>query len=148
WAIPGGSGGSVGGLLEEMWMINLGLGLFNLVPAFPMDGGRVLRALLSGWLGRVKATQIAASVGRGLALCFGILLPYYTGNVMPAFLAVFIYFAASAEESQVLREERLRAYGRKDEGIWVAPPGYRWVHRGNGIWQLAPAGVSFPQAHA
>jgi Zn-dependent protease len=147
-AIPGGSGGFVARLLEEMWLINLGLGLFNLVPAFPMDGGRVLRAVLSGWLGRVRATRIAATIGRALALCFGIVLPYYTGSMMTAFLAVFIYFAASAEEAQVLREERLRAHGRKDEGIWVAPPGYRWVHRGNGIWQLAPAGVSFPHAHA
>jgi Zn-dependent protease len=147
WATAAGSGEFFGDFLGEMCLVNLGLGLFNLIPAFPMDGGRVLRALLAGWMGRVRATQIAAGVGRALALCFGILLPLYTHNPMHAILAAFIYFAASAEESQVLREERQRAYGGKDQGIWVAPPGYRWVHRGDGIWQLAPSGMSFSHVH-
>jgi Zn-dependent protease len=147
WAVPAGSGEFVADFLEELCLINLGLGLFNLIPAFPMDGGRIFRALLTGWLGRVRATQIAASVGRGLALCFGILLPLYTHNPIHAVLAAFIYFAASAEESHVLREERMRRGPSNDPGIWVAPPGYRWVQRGDGIWQLAPLGVSFPHAH-
>jgi Zn-dependent protease len=147
WVVPAGSGEFVADFLEEMCLINLGLGLFNLVPAFPMDGGRILRALLSGWLGRVRATQIAASVGRFLAVCFGILLFVRYHNPMHPVLAAFIYFAASAEESHVLREERQRLAARHDPGIWVAPAGYHWVKRGDGIWQLAPLGVAYPQAH-
>jgi Zn-dependent protease len=147
WAVTSGWVGFVGPFLNELGLINLLLGLFNLLPAFPMDGGRVLRALLSGWLGRVPATQIAATVGRGLAVCLGILLFWAYRNPMHLVLAAFIYFAASAEETQVLRDERRRLAGSPDAGIWVAPPGYRWVRRGDGIWQLAPHGVSFPHAH-
>ena len=50
---------------------------------------------------------------------------------------------AGAEEASVLAEERRREYGGStDQGIWTAPPGYRWVHRGDGIWQLAPIVVT------
>ncbi len=131
-----------------MLTVNLILGLFNLLPAFPMDGGRVLRALLGSLMGRAQATTIAATVGRTLAILFGILglimLPT-TGNPFPLALAAFIYFAARAEEMQVLSEERRRQYPAQDEGVWVAPPGYRWVDQGNGIWQLAPLAVRYPQ---
>jgi Zn-dependent protease len=147
WVVPAGSGEFVADFLEEMCLINLGLGLFNLVPAFPMDGGRILRAVLSSGLGRVRATQIAASVGRALAVCFGVLLFLRYHNPMHPVLAAFIYFAASAEESHVVREERQRLAAGHDPGIWVAPAGYQWVKRGDGIWQLAPLGVAFPNAH-
>lgn len=124
--------------------INLMLGLFNLIPAFPMDGGRVLRALLGGWLGRAQATTIAASIGRMLAILFG-LWAFVSVSPLQVALAAFIYVAASAEERQVLSEERRRRYPVQDPGVWVAPPGYRWVHQGNGTWQLAPLGVRFPE---
>ncbi len=140
------AGNTALGFLLKM---NLVLGLFNLIPAFPMDGGRVLRALLGGWLGRSQATTIAATIGRTLALLFGLFgivtLPS-TGNPMPIALAAFIYFAASMEESQVLSEERRSRYAVQDPGIWVAPAGYRWVHQGNGTWQLAPISVRFPES--
>jgi Zn-dependent protease len=139
-------GETAAGLLLNM---NLMLGLFNLIPAFPMDGGRVLRALLGSWLGRAQATSIAASIGRTLAVLFGlfgILTLLSTGNPMPIALAAFIYFAASSEENHVLIEERRHRYPAQDSGIWVAPAGYRWVHLGNGTWQLAPIGVHFPES--
>jgi Zn-dependent protease len=133
----------VGQFLSQLMSINLVLGLFNLIPAFPMDGGRVLRALLSAWLGRAQATTIAATVGQTLAVGFGI-VSLLLGNFLHAALAAFIFFAARAEEMQVLADERRRQAPAGDgQGIWVAPPGYRWVHQGNGVWQLAPVVVRF-----
>ena len=114
--------------LEQLVIVNLVLGLFNLIPAFPMDGGRVLRALLSGVAGRAQATSIAAGIGRVLAVAFGLSV-LWTRNPMHLALAAFIYFAARAEEMQVLHEERRRRYGGRAHGVWVAPPGYRWVSR-------------------
>jgi Zn-dependent protease len=140
------------GLLAPAWMeafcwelllVNLGLGLFNLLPAFPMDGGRVLRALLSGWLGRARATTIAARIGQFLAVFLGGMLFLWSHQLIHLALAAFIFFAARAEEAQVLFEERRRqSAGASDQpGIWTAPPGYRWVNQGNGTWQLAPVAV-------
>jgi Zn-dependent protease len=138
---------ALGGLLVRLAPINLVLGLFNLIPAFPMDGGRVLRALLSGWLGRARATSIAAVLGRALAVAFGVSAIFWSQNLpLHLALAAFIFFAARAEEIQVLSEERRRQYAAADsDGVWIAPPGYRWVHQGNGVWQLAP--IVVPHAH-
>ena len=141
----------LGGFLGELLIANLVLGLFNLLPAFPMDGGRVLRALLSGWLGRARATSIAATVGRSLAIVFGVLCLMYSHFpqvFVQLALAAFIYMAAGSEEFSVLAEERRRTFGDSaDAGIWVAPPGYRWVDRGNGVWQLAPIIVTTAGPH-
>jgi Zn-dependent protease len=129
--------------LGTLLVINLLLGVFNLVPAFPMDGGRVLRALLSGFLGRARATTIAATVGRVMAVLFALAAVFWTHNPMHLALAAFVYFAGRAEEARVLYEEgRRRGY---DAGISIAPPGYRWVQRGDGVWQLAPIVVRIPE---
>jgi Zn-dependent protease len=138
----------------ELMLINIALGVFNLIPAFPMDGGRVLRALLSGWLGRARATMIAAGLGRGLALLFGFYSLFnFLGTLDATYLvhvvlATFIYSAAGMELARVLAEERPRdLYYTSDgdgdgDGIWTAPPGFHWVNQGNGIWQLAPIVVT------
>jgi Zn-dependent protease/CBS domain-containing protein len=76
---------------------NIFLVLFNLIPAFPMDGGRVLRALLAIRLGHARATELAASIGQGLAVAFGI-LGIFT-NPMLIVIAVFVFLAASGEAS-------------------------------------------------
>ena len=87
--------------------INLVLAGFNLMPAFPMDGGRVLRALLSRPLGRRKATEIAAFVGQALAIAFPLVM-WSLGVFSPlhVVLAGFLYFAAGAELACVRQEDR------------------------------------------
>ena len=132
----------LGDFLDSLMVVNLILGVFNLIPAFPMDGGRVLRAVLSGWLGRAHATSVAATIGRALALIFGVVGLYHL-NFFHVALAAFIYLVAGAEEASVRAEERRRSFADAgDTGIWTAPPGYRWVNRGDGVWQLAPVVVT------
>jgi CBS domain-containing protein len=77
--------------------LNVVLGVFNLLPAFPMDGGRVLRALLAGRLGMTRATRIAATVGRVGAVMLG-LLGALNGSFMLMLIAIFLYTGASYEE--------------------------------------------------
>jgi Zn-dependent protease len=127
--------------MTELLAINVILAVFNMLPAFPMDGGRVLRALLSSWMSRARATSIAARIGRVIAVLMGTVGFVYTGNLMLVPLAIFVYMVSRAEEAQVLAEESRRTYGMDGRGIWVAPPGYRWVDMGNGSWQLAPVVV-------
>jgi hypothetical protein len=69
----------------------------------------------------------------------------WTGYWIHLALAAFIYFAAQAEEMQFLNEERRRQHAAGSAGVWVAPPGYRWVQQGNGVWQLAP--IVVPRAN-
>jgi Zn-dependent protease/CBS domain-containing protein len=88
-----------GGVVDRFIAVNLGLALFNLVPAFPMDGGRALRALLAERLDYVRATEIAATIGQGLALVFGF-VGLFT-NPFLVFIALFVWMGASAEASTV-----------------------------------------------
>jgi Zn-dependent protease/predicted transcriptional regulator len=85
--------------LPMLGMLNITLAVFNLIPAFPMDGGRVLRALLAMKLGRVKATQIAAGIGKLLA--FGFIVMGFYSNPFLIFIGLFIIFGANAEEQMV-----------------------------------------------
>jgi Zn-dependent protease len=80
--------------------MNVGLGIFNLLPAFPMDGGRVLRALLTPSLGAPRATKVAARVGQGFALLFG-LAGLLMGNVFLLLIALFVLMGAQGESQQV-----------------------------------------------
>lgn len=95
--------GSTGGFVASLLWINIALVLFNLLPAFPMDGGRVLRAALSMKMDRVKATNVAASLGQMMAILFA-----FAGLFLSPWLlliALFLFVAAGGEAAQVrLRE--------------------------------------------
>lgn len=90
---------SGGSFLERLLIVNIFIAVFNLVPAFPMDGGRILRALLGLKLEYSKATQIAASVGQALALVFGFLGLFV--NPFLLFIALFVWIGAGQEASMV-----------------------------------------------
>ncbi len=87
------------GTLNRFMTINVWLAVFNLIPAFPMDGGRALRALLAERTNYVRATQIAASLGQGVALIFGILGFMY--NPFLVFIALLVWMGASGESVAV-----------------------------------------------
>ena len=89
-------------LLSQFLVYNLGLGLFNMVPAFPMDGGRILRAFLSRRHGHASATLTAASWGQKFAWVFGI-LGLITASFNLIILGIFVWLAAGAEAAQIGR---------------------------------------------
>ena len=81
-------------------MLNIILCAFNLIPAFPMDGGRVLRAWMATWMPLHRATKIAADVGKGFAILFGI-IGLFTFSPFLILIALFIYIGANAESTAV-----------------------------------------------
>ena len=90
--------------LPKLMEVNLFLFLFNLLPAFPMDGGRILRALLALRLPYARATRLAASIGQVMAMGFA-LLGLFGGPPMLFLIAIFVWIGAEGEAAQV--EERL-----------------------------------------
>ena len=98
---------SAPGFLTRLAAVNVWLVLFNLIPAFPMDGGRVLRALLAFRMGRRRATALAARIGQGLAFAFGF-WGLMSGNVLLMFIAIFVYLAAAGEAGDVGMREAAR----------------------------------------
>lgn len=88
-----------GSFLVRLMAVNISLVVFNLIPAFPMDGGRVLRALLALRMDYVRATQIAANIGQGLAFLLGLFGLF--NNPFLLFIAFFVWIGASQEASMV-----------------------------------------------
>jgi Zn-dependent protease/CBS domain-containing protein len=101
--------------LARIASVNIFLVLFNLIPAFPMDGGRVLRAVLALWFSRRQATNIAARIGQALA--FGFLFLGLMGNPLLIFIAIFVYLAATAEAQSVGLQDISRNLGVSDAMI-------------------------------
>ena len=94
-----------GSFAERILLVNISLVVFNMLPAFPMDGGRILRALLARRMEYTRATQIAASLGQGIALLFGVVGFFF--NPMLMFIALFVWIGAAQESSMVLMKSAL-----------------------------------------
>lgn len=90
---------SAAGFLGRFTAVNFALAIFNMVPAFPMDGGRALRALLAERVDYTRATEVAASIGQGLALVFGLVGLF--ANPVLIFIALFVWMGASSEATAV-----------------------------------------------
>ena len=88
-------------LITALMQVNVFLLLFNLIPAFPMDGGRVLRSLLAMRLGLLPATRIAARIGQCLAIVAAVYAFQQEGETMLVLIAVFVFFGAGAELAAV-----------------------------------------------
>lgn len=124
-------GNSMGFLTQLLWA-NIILVVFNMLPAFPMDGGRVLRSLIAMKTGHLRATEIAARLGRWMALAFGV-YGLFTLQFILVLIAGFIFFAGTAE----LIGARMRAMGASGQqpfsGAWqqVYPgraTGFEWTN--------------------
>ncbi len=98
---------------ENLLLVNVVLVLFNLIPAFPMDGGRVLRALLAMRWTRAKATRFAAGIGRTLAVGF-VIIGFWGTNYWLVFIGLFVYLGAGAESRQVSTRTALSGFRVRD----------------------------------
>ena len=98
-------GVATGAFAERVMLANVVLGVFNLLPAFPMDGGRALRALLATRMEYTRATQRAAAIGQGMAVLLGFI--GLQGNPMLIFIALFVWIGAGQEASIVQMKSAL-----------------------------------------
>ena len=111
WESDAATSAMQGPFLQRLVLVNVFIMVFNLLPAFPMDGGRALRALLASRMDHVAATQVAANIGQGMALFFGLI--GLLGNPFLVFIALFVWIGAAAEASMAQVRSAL-------EGIPVA----------------------------
>lgn len=94
-------------VFSYLFVYNLFLGVFNLIPAFPMDGGRILRAFLASRLDYARATAVSATIGRAIALLFG-LYGFLGGGFSLILIAFFVYIGAGQERDAVATRSVLR----------------------------------------
>ncbi|MDW8396763.1 MAG: site-2 protease family protein [Anaerolineae bacterium] len=108
--------GSLGELISQpsletllLWLLaaNISLVVFNMIPAFPLDGGRVFRAILAMFIGFPRATRIASAVGQVAAIGLGV-FGFISGNFILVLIAVFVFFGAGQENAQALSKTVLR----------------------------------------
>ncbi|MFI5356596.1 MAG: site-2 protease family protein [Opitutales bacterium] len=100
------------GLLYQLFIANLVMGVFNLVPVFPMDGGRIFRAVLASRMPYLKATRWAAHVGKVLAVAGMLIMLFWLHRTLGAILFLFIFMAGETEYRAVQRRELEDAHWR------------------------------------
>lgn len=105
---PVSSVATVEGFLYALFRINVALVVFNAIPAFPMDGGRILRALLALRMDRIRATRIASTLGQLIAI--GFVFFGLFNNPLLVLIGIFVYFGARSENVMVQHQELLRDY--------------------------------------
>lgn len=103
---------SAGNFVVNLFLVNVALVVFNLIPAFPMDGGRMLRAVLAMRMSRLKATQLASRTGQIMAVLFFFLGLLY--NPILALVGIFVFFGARGENNMVQQDELLSGFRVKD----------------------------------
>jgi Zn-dependent protease len=113
------------GFLALLIWLNIVLFVFNLIPAFPMDGGRILRALLSMKYGKVKGTYIASYIGRIIAIIF-IGLGLFT-NISLVLIGAFVFFMARSENEQIIIKSKLSGV----KVVEIMNPNYTKFHLSN-----------------
>jgi Zn-dependent protease len=106
--------------LAQVAIANVVLLVFNLIPAFPMDGGRVLRALLAMWLGYTRGTKAAARIGQVLAIVLAVV--GFMGNPLLVLIAIFIFLGAAGEAGYVEVREATRGRRVSEAMITVFEP--------------------------
>jgi Zn-dependent protease len=109
-----------GSFLLNLLVVNVLLVLFNMLPAFPMDGGRVLRAFLAMRMPCLRATEIAVRVGQGVAIILAIIGLFSGGTLL--FIALFVFLAAQAELAMARHQEQLGASSVVDAVTWHQRP--------------------------
>jgi len=108
-------------VLFQLAYLNLILGLFNLIPAFPMDGGRILRGVLASRFGFFAATRVAAGLGKVFAVLFAI-YGFLSANLLLMVVAFFVYLGADAESRNVLVKAVLGHIRVRDLVVSRPPP--------------------------
>lgn len=104
-----------GSFWERLMLVNVILVVFNMIPAFPMDGGRALRALLAMRMDHTRATRIAAILGQGIALLFGLVGLF--GNPFLIFVALFVWIGAAQESATTQMKSALGGIALSDAMI-------------------------------
>jgi len=119
----------LGGIVVYTFWMNLVLGVFNLLPGFPMDGGRILRSVMTAFTSRSKATYVAMVVGRGFAILLALrglhsIFTHAAWGWVSVFIAWMIWKEGRREYEMACAEERFRTWSQGDFNARVSPPPY------------------------
>ncbi|QSG08656.1 CBS domain-containing protein [Halapricum desulfuricans] len=121
-------------LLGYLALMNVALAVFNMLPGFPMDGGRVLRALLARTRGYARATKIAAEVGKVFAILLGLFGLFGPGSLFLVAIAFFIYLGASGEAQQTMMKAAFEGFEVRD--IMTTADRVQTVDAGDSVAEL------------